>query len=138
MGGPTARIIVYTYEVVGEQYRSDRYRRLGPGIEGHYALWESHDAFREIVRRYRKGSKQLCHVNPDDPSQAVLILSSFDQTAVAFGVFGSLFVLIGAVALKRVLVLDKENPTPYTTSRGNDSEYDMGLHNMLEHMDDFD
>lgn len=65
--GDTYRVkIVYTYDVAGRRYQSDRYHFFSASSSGHAGK-------AAVVAKYPPGSKQSCFVDPDDPSQAVLM-----------------------------------------------------------------
>lgn len=57
--------IFYEYEFNGRTYQSSRYK-FAPGSTSGYS------AKAEVVRRYQKGSRATCFVDPQRPSQAVL------------------------------------------------------------------
>ncbi len=57
--------ISYTYTVGGVQYRSSRYGFIGGSSSGYQGK-------AAVVRRYPPGSRAVCYINPDDPSEAVL------------------------------------------------------------------
>ncbi len=55
----------YEYEVDGRLYRSDRYRFMGGSSSGY-------EGKAEVVAGLPVGSRQVCYVDPKDPSRAVL------------------------------------------------------------------
>ena len=58
--------IQYRYNVDGVDYDADRYSfMVGSSSSGRAAK-------ADVVRNYPKGSKQICYIDPDDPSSAVL------------------------------------------------------------------
>lgn len=83
--------IRYTYQVEGRDYQSDRYNFSTASSSGHSGK-------AAVVARYPVGSEQICWVDPDDPSQAVL---SRDIPGIVYFIFPftSVFMLIGLAAL---------------------------------------
>lgn len=57
--------IVYEYHYQGQTYRSGRYGFIGGSSSGRSGKIA-------IVKKYQRGSTQLCYVNPTAPSKAVL------------------------------------------------------------------
>jgi hypothetical protein len=57
--------ILYAYEVNGKEYKSNRYQFMAGSSSGY-------DRKATIVRRHPPGTKTVCFVNPDDPTEAVL------------------------------------------------------------------
>lgn len=57
--------ITYSYRFEGREYESDRYRIMNVSSS-------SSGYARGIVERFPAGTESICHVNPDDPSKAVL------------------------------------------------------------------
>ncbi len=87
----------YEYEVDGRLYRSDRYRFLGGSSSGY-------EGKAEVVAGLPVGSRQVCYVDPKDPSRAVLnrsfgawvLLSLIPLGMIA----GSLWVIVRSVRLR--------------------------------------
>lgn len=90
--------VTYEYEFGGRTYRSDRLT-IAPAREGLRRSKAEAEA-----RRYREGAQATCHVNAEDPSEAVLelgvsggmLLGSAFMTAF----FGGVGLLIVIAALK--------------------------------------
>lgn len=59
--------IVYSYEVNGRTYQSERYDFLGGSSSGRAGK-------QRVVEEYPPGSIATAYVNPEDPSQAVLVV----------------------------------------------------------------
>ncbi len=86
--GPTYQVeISYAYEVHGRSYQSDRYQFLRFSSSGRSAK-------ELVVRRYPKGSRAVCYVNPSNPGEAVLDRTPFPSGLWAF--FPLIFVGVGA------------------------------------------
>lgn len=97
--------IVYSYQVNGKTYRSDRYAASGGSSSGY-------DSKREVVSRYPKGGDAICFVNPDNPEEA--ILNRDFQLVMLFGLIPFLFFVIGLGGVGYVV---KRNLSPTTTGR---------------------
>ena len=78
--------ILYEYRAGGRTLRANRLDFLGGSSGGV-------EAKREIVNRYRPGTRTVCYVNPDDPSDAVL--SRNFRPAFLVGLAPLAFVLAG-------------------------------------------
>jgi len=78
--------IVYRYTVEGREYLSDRYELMDASSSGRARK-------AAVVKRYPAGSKAVCYVNPQDPTEAMLNrqLSPF----MLIGLGALLFLLIG-------------------------------------------
>jgi hypothetical protein len=61
--------IVYEYEFNGTTHRSDRYSPVKFSASRKWA--------KKISRSYRPGSTQTCFVNPNEPTEAVLVTAEF-------------------------------------------------------------
>lgn len=57
--------VFYEYEVNGIPYRASRYSWVGGSSS-------SHKHYRDLKKKFSKGSKHPCYVNPDDPREACL------------------------------------------------------------------
>jgi hypothetical protein len=86
--------IFYEYVFEGQTYRSNRYGYIGGSSSGSSKK-------RDIVRKYPKGSTQLCWVNPKDPLYAVLKREL--GWGVLLGLIPTVFFLIGALGLMGLL-----------------------------------
>jgi hypothetical protein len=82
--------IVYEYEVRGQTYRADRYDFMGGSSSGRASK-------RDIVRQHPPGRKTICYVNPDDPSDAVLVRGFVLNMLI--GLLPLVFLLVGAGGL---------------------------------------
>lgn len=78
--------IVYRYTVAGREYLSDRYELMDASSSGRPRK-------AAVVKRYPAGSKAMCYVNPEDPTEAMLNrqLSPF----MLIGLGALLFLLVG-------------------------------------------
>lgn len=66
--------ILYSYEVGGQPYKSNRYSFL-PGVSsgGRMLGWKiGREGKEEIAQQYPPGKIATCFVNPDDPTDSVL------------------------------------------------------------------
>ncbi|HSN86301.1 MAG TPA: DUF3592 domain-containing protein [Thermoanaerobaculia bacterium] len=80
-------VIDYTYTYNGGEYRSSRYQFVDFSSSGYQGK-------ADVVARYPPGARTACYVNPEDPSEAVLMR---DFTwAYLVGLFPLIFVLAGA------------------------------------------
>ncbi|MFP4056250.1 MAG: DUF3592 domain-containing protein [Candidatus Brocadiia bacterium] len=82
--------ILYEYEVDGRTYRSNRYDLVGGSSSGRAAK-------ARIVAQHPPGTKTVCAVNPDDPTDAVLRRGY--TAAFYLGLIPVGFALIGLVGL---------------------------------------
>lgn len=78
--------ITYAYEFDGQSYRADRYEFIG-GSSSHRR------GKQRIVDQYKKAANPVCYVNPDTPSEAVLLRDMSMKNL--FGLFPLLFVAAG-------------------------------------------
>src|SRR4051812_630290 len=58
--------IFYTYEFHGQEYKANRYSFMGGSSSGYRGK-------QHIVEQYPPGKSAVCYVNPNDPTQAVLV-----------------------------------------------------------------
>lgn len=79
--------ILYAYEVNGKEYRSNRYQFLG-GSSGGY------EGKAKVVARHAPGSRTVCWVDPNDPTDAVLV-RGFTKAHLV-GLAPLLFAFVGA------------------------------------------
>jgi hypothetical protein len=87
-GGTTYRVdVLYSYEVNGREFRSNRYAFMGGSSSGYKGK-------AAIVARYPAGAKAVCFVNPSDPTEAVLERGF--TADLWFGLIPLVFVLVGA------------------------------------------
>lgn len=78
--------LVYRYQVGLQQYTGKRYQFLGGSSSGYAGK-------AAIVRRYPRGKKTVCYVNPRDPSDAVIERGFTPDMGV--GLIPLVFVLVG-------------------------------------------
>ncbi|MEQ1862530.1 MAG: DUF3592 domain-containing protein [Chthoniobacteraceae bacterium] len=82
--------IVYSYVVGRREYRSDRYGIMGGSSSGRAGK-------AAVVARHRPGTKAVCFVNPNDPTDALL---NRELSGVMFiGLLPAVFLLIGVIGL---------------------------------------
>ncbi|MEA2604775.1 MAG: hypothetical protein QOF89_5767 [Acidobacteriota bacterium] len=82
--------VVYTYNVDGRAFQSDRYGFLGGSSSGRTGK-------EEIVARYPPGARVACWVDPAHPEEAVLSREPSAEWLV--GLIPLVFVLIGAAGI---------------------------------------
>ena len=87
--------ILYTYNVDGREYRSNRYNFMSVS-SGDYGSKTS------IVAQYRPGTTARCYVNPTDPSDAVLEREF--QPEMLAGLIPTVFLFVGLGGLVWVFV----------------------------------
>jgi hypothetical protein len=93
--GTTYRVEVeYTYSLQGREYRSSRYNFLDFYSSGY-------DGKAEVVARYPPGTRTVCYVDPDDPSQAVIDRKL--SWAWLVGLVPLLFIAVGGGGLIAVI-----------------------------------
>jgi hypothetical protein len=82
--------VTYTYEVDEQTYTSDRYdfNVLTDGVDD----WK-----RDVVRRLPTGTKTVCWVAPDDPTEAVL--TKAPNISIAVAIPPAIFALFGLAGL---------------------------------------
>lgn len=96
--------ILYSYEFGGREYRSNRYEFIGGSSSGY-------DGKREVVDRYSRGSRQVCYVNPANPSESVLKRDL--GLKMLLGLIPLVFLLIGGGGLFGMLFLkDRSGKIP--------------------------
>ena len=94
--------ILYAYRVGGRDYRSNRsdfFNTSSSGYQGKAA----------IVRAHPPGSKMVCYVNPNDPSDAVLRRGL--GWGMLFGLIPLVFMCIGGVGIWSTLRGQKQKTT---------------------------
>ncbi|MEM7476021.1 MAG: DUF3592 domain-containing protein [Planctomycetota bacterium] len=82
--------LTYSYEFDGKPYQGDRYD-FGVGGDGDQRY------VRRVVDDLKRNKKTVCYVNPNEPSESVL-MRQFPWTALAIGVAFVTLVLGGIVA----------------------------------------
>ncbi len=82
--------IVYEYTLNEKKYTADRYDFIGGSSSGYHGK-------QEVVDQYKNAENPVCYVNPERPSQAVLVRDLTIRNAV--GLFPIPFVVIGAAVL---------------------------------------
>jgi hypothetical protein len=87
--------VLYSYEVAGRQYESNRYDFLG-GSDSDFAGQSA------IAARYRPGTRVDCYVDPQDPTAAVLSRSF--RSAYLFGLVPLALLLAMAIRGARRLL----------------------------------
>ncbi len=115
--------IFFQYEFGGATHRSNRYSFASGSSSGHSSK-------AAIVKRYPRGSRQTCHVDPAQPERAVL---ERDAGAIGFWfLIPALFAFIGLVGLvatvRSALAKRKANPLHAATgtTAGTPSPTDSG------------
>lgn len=90
--------IVYSYIYGGREYRSDRYELMGGSSSGRASK-------KRIVARYPPGATRTCRVNPDNPSEAILVpgFRAIYLVSLIPGVLGvvGIGILVGALVSRR-------------------------------------
>jgi hypothetical protein len=100
-GGRTYSIeIVYDYEFAGRKYRGDKYYFVGGSSSGY-----SNKA--RIVDEYKNAANPVCFVNPDNPSEAVLVRGF--RAELLFGFLFLVFMLVGIGGV--IATIKKTSPT---------------------------
>lgn len=98
----------YRYQVDGTSYESHRYEFLGGSSSGY-------EHKQEIVERYPPGSRPICWVDPEDPSQAVLERGL--TRGYFFALIPAVFVLVGGGGVAFALLSGRrrrpERATPW-------------------------
>ena len=79
--------VLYSYEVNGREFRSNRYGFMGGSSSGYQGK-------AEIAARFPAGAKAVCYVNPNDPAEAVLERGF--TAGMWIGLLPLIFVLVGA------------------------------------------
>lgn len=105
--------ILYSYEVSGREYRSNRYDFMGGSSSGY-------DSKSEVVGRYPPGSRATCFVNPEDPQDVVL--NREFQAIYLLGLIPLVFVAVGlgglAFSLKKAAPEFRGAPADFSPSAG--------------------
>lgn len=97
----------YRYQIKGREYQSNRYHFAtgsSSGMEGKQA----------VVNRYPAGSRTVCYVNPQDPTDAVIERGFV--TELLFGLIPLVFILIGAGGIFYARNLNKPKPAQALTA----------------------
>lgn len=114
--------IVYSYNLYGEEHRSNRYNFLGGSSSGYSGK-------QKIVTHYKPGTNTICYVNPRNPAIAVLnrgftmemLVALVPLAFVLIGI-GGIFYLIRSKAKERKArirnVYDVKNPVEGVPSAG--------------------
>ncbi|MFC1760735.1 DUF3592 domain-containing protein [Planctomycetota bacterium] len=97
--------ILYTYEINGETYKSDRYSFMGGSSSGYQGK-------RRIVDQYPAGYQTQCWVNPENPLEAVL-LRGFSPM-MWFGLIPGVFLLVGVGGMVGVIRGHRKMTKPRT------------------------
>ena len=100
--------ILYSYEADGRNYRSSRYNFMSGSSSGYSGK-------REIVNRYPEGSRAVCYVNPDDPSEAVLSKSLGGMAW--FAILPLIFTIVGGAGILYSLFGAKKKRASYTRGK---------------------
>ena len=82
--------ISYTYEIKAREFKSNTYDFMGGSSSGY-------EGKQAVVAGYSRGTKTVCYVNPDDPTDVVLERGF--TPAMWFGLIPLVFVIVGAVGL---------------------------------------
>lgn len=102
--GPTYKaVVVYDYEVEGEEYSSDR---IWFGGE---VSTSNRGQMRNIVKEYTEGEATTVHYDPENPKEAVLQPGAF-FTSYFMIIFGSVFAVPGAIMAMVAAFVMKTKP----------------------------
>ncbi len=99
--------ILYSYEINGRKYQSNKYNFLGGASSGYKGK-------RKIIEKYPQGSTRLCYVNPKNSFEAVLN-RGFTKRLFLLGGFSLVFVFIGLFGIIGTL---KKPQDSFTMNRG--------------------
>jgi|GEM_PF-5698952 len=88
----TSYVVKYTYNFEGNTYQSKRYKH-------------SHDTSRDILQ-YHSGDTLEAFINPDDPSDAVII-NEFTWTNVLAGILGIILIFTSLIIHSKLSPYDK-------------------------------
>ena len=83
--------ILYRYRIRDREFHADRYDFIGGSSSGFAGK-------NEVVRRHPAGTRTVCFVNPNDPTDAVLARGP--QPVMWFGLLPLIFLLIGLAGLR--------------------------------------
>jgi hypothetical protein len=104
-GGSTYSVnILYSYQFNGREHRSNAYNFMTGFSSSGYTGKQA------IVARYPPGTKAVCYINPNEPSEAVLMRGF--SAEMWFGLFPLLFVAVGGGGLIFVARQNRRNPAP--------------------------
>jgi hypothetical protein len=101
--------ILYSYNVDGREYRSNRYDFTDGSSSGYSSK-------ANIVAQYRPGTTARCYVNPNDPTAAVLERNFTPVMLV--GLFPLVFLFVGAGGLVWVFVGGGRGPKLVAVAEG--------------------
>lgn len=137
--GPTYKaVVVYKYEVGGEEFSSDR---IWFGGE---VSTSKRTQMRDIVKGYPEGQPTEVHYDPENPAEAVLQPGVF-FTSYFMIIFGAVFAVPGGIMLLVAAFVMKSKPTaaadpfgrhPESSHDAEDDLDDDDFHDRQE--DDFD
>ena len=82
--------LLFGYEVNGERYTSDRLTIRG------IAWSKNFEKAEPWVEKYPVGSEQVCHVDPSDPTMAVL---RFDTKAAGYSLWFPILLTVGGLGV---------------------------------------
>jgi hypothetical protein len=103
-GGSTYSVdIFYSYQFNGREHRSDTYDFMTGSSSGYAGK-------QAVVARNPPGTRTVCYVNPNDPTEAVL-MRGFSPN-MWFGLFPLVFVAVGAGGIIFVVRQNRKYPAP--------------------------
>ncbi len=79
---------VYAYTKKGGEYKSDR-------VTLHYAGSVKYNDAQKLLNKFPAGSKEVCYVNPSNPSEAILIHTHSQLLMFPFMAIPAIFIIIG-------------------------------------------
>lgn len=102
--------IFYEYEFNAEQHRSNKYNYFSGSSSGR-------DSKSAVVKRYPKGSKHICYVDPEQPERAI-IERGFKSIGLWF-LIPAAFMFIGGICGVGILInaFRKKDTRPQTSRR---------------------
>jgi hypothetical protein len=92
--------ILYRYRMNGAEYRANRYIFGAVSSSGY-------DGKRAIVSQYPPGRATICYVNPEDPTDAVLVRKA--TAGLWFGLIPLVFVLVGVGGIRFAIRKSRES-----------------------------
>lgn len=106
--------VLYNYRWEQKSYTGDQVWANKKGVE-------EYEELTELIEQHRTGKLKQCHVNPDNPEEAVLIAQSGDiWGGLAFATFGGFFVAIGIAILCSSIWGKNSKDAPLSSRKSND------------------